>query len=96
MDGILVNFHSNNPESVWPGILQKTQQEAYYGRKDHLSPPVSSRGHSDSDISEFDVDERFARSVPGSLFNQMTFAIFQKLSKSENFFICLSCFMRLK
>lgn len=42
----------------------KTQQEAYYGRKDHLSPPVSSRGHSDSDISEFDVDERFARSVP--------------------------------
>lgn len=46
-------------------VLQKTQQEAYYGRKDHLSPPVSSRGHSDSDISEFDVDERFARSVPG-------------------------------
>lgn len=67
MDGILVNFHSNNPECVWPGILQKTQQEAYYGRKDHLSPPVSSRGHSDSDISEFDVDERFARSVPGNL-----------------------------
>uniref|UniRef100_K1QCT9 Regulating synaptic membrane exocytosis protein 2 n=1 Tax=Magallana gigas TaxID=29159 RepID=K1QCT9_MAGGI len=45
----------------------KTQQEAYYGRKDHLSPPVSSRGHSDSDISEFDVDERFARSVPAEV-----------------------------
>nr|XP_022331901.1 regulating synaptic membrane exocytosis protein 2-like isoform X6 [Crassostrea virginica] len=42
----------------------KTHQEAYYGRKDHLSPPVSSRGHSDSDMSEFDMDERSLGNVP--------------------------------
>ncbi|XP_062566035.1 regulating synaptic membrane exocytosis protein 2-like isoform X4 [Saccostrea cucullata] len=44
----------------------KTHQEAYYGRKDHLSPPVSSRGHSDSDMSEFDMDERFMGNIPVS------------------------------
>ncbi|XP_048727866.2 regulating synaptic membrane exocytosis protein 2-like isoform X3 [Ostrea edulis] len=42
----------------------KTHQEAYYGRKDHLSPPIGSRGHSDSDMSEFDMDERFMGNVP--------------------------------
>nr|XP_022331886.1 regulating synaptic membrane exocytosis protein 1-like isoform X4 [Crassostrea virginica] len=45
----------------------KTHQEAYYGRKDHLSPPVSSRGHSDSDMSEFDMDERSLGNVPAEV-----------------------------
>ncbi|XP_061180633.1 regulating synaptic membrane exocytosis protein 1-like isoform X4 [Saccostrea echinata] len=45
----------------------KTHQEAYYGRKDHLSPPVSSRGHSDSDMSEFDMDERFMGNIPAEV-----------------------------
>ncbi|XP_048727865.2 regulating synaptic membrane exocytosis protein 2-like isoform X2 [Ostrea edulis] len=45
----------------------KTHQEAYYGRKDHLSPPIGSRGHSDSDMSEFDMDERFMGNVPADV-----------------------------
>ncbi|KAI8764624.1 regulating synaptic membrane exocytosis protein 2 isoform X3, partial [Biomphalaria glabrata] len=35
----------------------KTSQDPYDVRKDHLSPPVSSRGLSDSDMSELDFDD---------------------------------------
>ena len=35
-------------------MFQKTSQDEYDFVKEHLSPPLSSRGQSDSDISEFE------------------------------------------
>ena len=37
--------------------LQKVSQDPYDIRKSHLSPPVSTRGLSDSDMSELDFDD---------------------------------------
>ncbi|BFZ11469.1 hypothetical protein BsWGS_14508 [Bradybaena similaris] len=45
------------PASHVTGKLQRVSKEQYDSRKSHLSPAVSSRGLSDSDLSELDVDD---------------------------------------
>jgi hypothetical protein len=38
-------------------VEQKVSQDPYDVRKSHLSPPMSARGLSDSDMSELDFDD---------------------------------------
>ena len=49
--------------------LQKVSQDPYDVRKSHLSPPISARGLSDSDMSELDFDDGIGVVSGGCLCN---------------------------
>ncbi|KAK3088809.1 hypothetical protein FSP39_024004 [Pinctada imbricata] len=58
----LQNHDENGIPLPQPSPRRLNQSDPYYFGKEHLSPPLNSRGHSDSDISEF---EDFAGIEPG-------------------------------